>query len=226
MTSHRDATGTECVLVFSKPALPGKVKTRLIGELSAVQAAALHAAFLDDLLGRLERGRFDLRLAWAVDSAEPLPVSSVPALRQSGGDLGHRLFRGLSEVAREFPAVGAIGSDHPDIPLSLVHQAFDKLVGGADVALGPADDGGYYLIALRREALRPEIFQEVPWSSSDVLEVTLDHCRELDLKVALLPTGSDVDTPADLDRLCRRLREKAAIDCPRTRRLLWSWGRL
>jgi rSAM/selenodomain-associated transferase 1 len=226
MTSPRKATGMECVMVFSKPALPGRVKTRLIGELSDVQAASLHAAFLDDLLERLARGRFDLRVAWAVDPAVPLPVSPVRALRQSVGDLGHRLYRGLSEVARTFSAVAAIGSDHPEIPLSLVHRAFDKLGGGADIALGPADDGGYYLIALRRDALRPEIFQGIPWSSSAVLEVTLDRCRELELKIALLPTGSDVDTPADLDRLCKRLREDATLDCPRTRRLLRSWSRL
>jgi rSAM/selenodomain-associated transferase 1 len=226
MTRTSDAAVTECVMVFSKPALPGEVKTRLIGELSAVQAAALHAAFLDDLLEHLKRGRFDLWVAWAVDSAVPLPASSVPSLRQAAGDLGHRLYRGLSEAAKDFSAVAAIGSDHPEVPLSLVHQAFDKLGGGADIALGPADDGGYYLIALRRDVLRPEIFQGIPWSSSDVLEVTLDRCREQKLKVALLPTGNDVDTPADLDRLCRRLRDDARLDCPRTRRLLRAWNRL
>ena len=213
-------------MLFAKPVEPGKVKTRLIGELTAAQAAALHGAFLDDLTERLRRGRFNLRLAWACESTSPLPRSAVPGFRQLGEDLGERLFNGLAEMAGSHEAVAAIGSDHPEIPLSLVHRAFDKLATGTEAVLGPVDDGGYYLIALQSGAVHWSLFEDIPWSSAEVLETTLTRCRRLNLQVDLLPAGNDVDTPSDLDRLCRRLRLDSRLDCPRTRALLRSWERL
>jgi len=226
MTRLKDRSRSECLVLFSKPAEPGRVKTRLIGELTAVQAAELHAAFLADLTARLTDGRFDLRLAWAAEPNEPLPKFPIPALRQSGADLGERLYTGLEQVATSFSAVAAIGSDHPEIPLSLVHQAFDKLAMGTDAVLGPADDGGYYLIALNSSVLTREIFLDIPWSSSSVLEMTLQRCRQLSLEVELLPVGNDVDTPTDLARLSASLRRNPGLECPRTRQLLRAWGRL
>ena len=213
-------------MLFSKPAEPGRVKTRLIGDLTAVQAAELHDAFLQDLTERLTHGRFELRMAWAVEPSEPLPDSSIVGLRQTGVDLGERLYAGLEWVAESFSSVAAIGSDHPEIPLSLVHQAFDKLATGTDMVVGPADDGGYYLIALDRAVLTREIFLDIPWSSSSVLETTLERCRRLNLNVELLPVGNDVDTPSDLVRLGSSLRKNPDFECPRTRALLRSWDRL
>lgn len=215
-----------CLLLFTKRAEPGRVKTRLIGELTAEQAAELQTAFLEDLEERMSRGRFELRLAWALEPGEPLPESSIVGLRQTGANLGERLFAGLEQTAEGFDSVAAIGSDHPEIPLSLVHQAFDKLASGTDVVLGPASDGGYYLIAVNRGTLRPEIFRDIPWSSSKVLATTLERCRELGLKVELLPAGYDVDTPADLVRLSNHLQRDSDLDCPRTREVLRTWGRL
>lgn len=226
MTYSNDQNRSACLLLFSKRAHPGQVKTRLIGELTAGQAAELHAAFLEDLTERLSRGRFELQLAWALASDEPLPESPIKGLRQTGTDLGERLFRGLEQIADSFQSVAAIGSDHPEIPLSLVHRAFDKLATGTDVVLGPADDGGYYLIALDRGVLRREIFLDIPWSSSSVLETTLKRCRQLDLDVELLPVGNDVDRPSDLRRLSSSLEKNPDLECPRTREVLRAWGRL
>ena len=226
MTHSTAEHRSTCLLMFTKQAHPGQVKTRLIGELTAVQAAQLHAAFLEDLTERLSQGRFELRLAWALELGEPLPESSNVGLRQVGADLGERLFAGLEQIAGTFSSVAAIGSDHPEIPLSLVHQAFDKLASGTDVVLGPADDGGYYLIGLDRRVLTPEIFRNIPWSSSGVLEATLERCRELDLDVELLPVGYDVDTPSDLVRLSTSLEMNPDLECPRTREVLRAWGRL
>src|SRR5688500_5580588 len=101
-----------CLLLFTKPAVPGRVKTRLIGALTATQAAELHAAFLADLLARLRHATtFDLRLAWAVDEGEPLPPSPFPAVRQEGAGLGERLYRALAAAAHDYPLVAAVGSD-------------------------------------------------------------------------------------------------------------------
>lgn len=208
------------LLLFTKPAREGRVKTRLIGDLTAAEAAALHAAFLEDLLDRLREGDFELRLAWALDAEDELPAGGV---RQQGDDLGERLYRALSEGARDGAAVMALGSDHPTLPLALVHEAFERLERGAEVVLGPAEDGGYYLIALRPHAIDPALFRGVPWSTDRVLSATLERCRNL--AVELLPPASDVDTPEDL----RRLAERMSFDdlgCPRTRELLLAWHRL
>jgi len=213
-------------VVFSKSARPGRVKTRLIGELTAEQAADLHAALLDDLVDEMLGGRFAMRVAWALEPGESLPACPVESMVQSGNDLGQRLYGALADLATDFPLVAAVGSDHPELGVSLVHQAFDKLAAGADVVLGPAGDGGYYLVAVRRGALEPEIFDDIPWSSTAVLRITLSRCQKLKLQVDLLPTVTDVDTPEDLNRLITNLERNPGKGCPRTRALLRSWRRL
>lgn len=213
------------LLLFTKPAREGRVKTRLIGDLTPAEAAALHSAFLDDLLDRLREGRFDLRLAWALDPGEPVPEGPFPGLRQEGEDLGERLYRALAAAAAEAPSVAALGSDHPTLPLDVVHDAFERLEGGADAVLGPAEDGGYYLIALRAGAVARRLFEGVSWSTDRVLSETVERCCELGLRLELLPRAADVDTPDDLRRLATLL---AADDlgCPRTRGLLHAWNRI
>lgn len=216
------------LLLFTKPAREGRVKTRLVGDLTPAEAAALHTAFLDDLLDRLRDGRFDLRLAWALDPGEPVPadsLSGVPGVRQEGEDLGERLFRTLAAAAEEVPAVAALGSDHPTLPLDVVHDAFARLEAGADAVLGPAEDGGYYLIALRAAAVVPRLFEGIAWSTDRVFSETLARCRELGFRVELLPRASDVDTPDDLRRLAGRMADDD-LGCPRTRALLATLGQI
>jgi uncharacterized protein len=217
------------LLLFTKPAREGRVKTRLIGDLTPAQAAALHTAFLEDLLDRLREGLredIELRLAWALDPEEAVPSGPLPGVRQEGRDLGERLYRALSGAAAEAGAVMALGSDHPTLPLERVHQAFERVESGADVVLGPAEDGGYYLIALRAGAVAPRLFEEIAWSTGQVLAATLDRCRELGLAVELLPEASDVDTPEDLRRLAARMAGDGDLGCPRTHALLASLGYL
>jgi rSAM/selenodomain-associated transferase 1 len=214
------------LLLFTKPARPGKVKTRLIGELTAEEAARLHGAFLGDLLDRLRGGDFELTLAWALDPDEEVPAGPVPGVRQRGRDLGERLYFALSEAGGG--AVAAVGSDHPTLSLEMVHRAFATLEdseAGADVVLGPAEDGGYYLIALRAGAVSPRLFADIAWSTEQVLATTLERCRELGLRVELLPEASDVDTPEDLRRLAGRMIA-SDLGCPRTRELLGALRRL
>lgn len=218
------------LLLFTKPAVEGRVKTRLIGDLTPSQAADLHKAFLDDLLDRLGTGRFGLRLAWALQDGEEIPAGPPPGVRQEGADLGARLYNALAAAADEDgggpeTGVAALGSDHPTLPLELVHRAFERLEAGAPVVLGPAEDGGYYLIAVRAGALSPRLFEGIAWSTPAVLPATLERCRELGLAPELLPPAADVDTPADLARLAGRMAE-GDLGCPRTRALLVEWGRI
>lgn len=214
-----------CCVLFTKPARPGRVKTRLHSVLTPGQAAELHQAFLDDLLPRLERGAFDLRIAWALDDSEPLPRPDVEGFRQEGNDLGERLHRGLERVSAPYPLVAAVGSDHPELASADVEEAFRRLEAGADVAIGPAEDGGYYLIALRREALREELFSNIRWGSDEVLAATRARCADLGLGISLLRSGRDVDRPEDLERLEQLVRNGPEL-CPATARVLRAWGRL
>ena len=213
------------LLLFTKPAREGRVKTRLIGDLTPAEAAELHAAFLADLLERLREGEFELRLAWALEPEEEIPAMPWVGIRQQGSDLGERLYRALSEAAGEAAAVAALGSDHPTLPLDLVHLAFDRVEAGADVVLGPAEDGGYYLIALAAGAVSRRLFEGIAWSTERVLPATLERCRELGLSVELLPVAADIDTPGDLQRLALRMAH-GDLGCPRTRELLAAWHRL
>lgn len=215
-----------CLVLFTKPAIPGRVKTRLIGELSADEAARLHEAFVGDLVERLRGGPYELRIAWAVEPGDALPrAAEVPGIRQEGADLGDRLYHGLSACAAGHAAVAAIGSDHPDLPPARLEDAFGRLADGASVVLGPAVDGGYYLIAVRSEDLRRELFERIDWSTPRVLEQTVERCRALGLEPSLLEPWADVDEPADLRRLAATMAAGGAA-CPRTRELLASWGRL
>jgi uncharacterized protein len=219
-----------CLVLFTKPARPGRVKTRLVGDLTAAQAAELHEAFVGDVTRRLAgRDDFDLVLAWALEDGEAVPEAPVPGLlagmRQEGATLGDRLHHALSTLGKRYRTVAALGSDHPHVPAERVAEAFERVEAGAPVVLGPAEDGGYYLVAVDARALTPEPFRDVPWSTGDVLAVTRDRCRAAGLTVEEIETGWDVDRPEDLERLARHLAEHPGL-CPRTRDLLASWGRL
>ncbi|HEV7672249.1 MAG TPA: TIGR04282 family arsenosugar biosynthesis glycosyltransferase, partial [Thermoanaerobaculia bacterium] len=175
------------LLLFTKPARPGRVKTRLVGDdaggLTDTQAAEIHAAFVEDLLARLRCGEFSTTIAWALDDwreGQPMPDSyGFPGVRQEGADLGTRLFAALATAGGPESTVAALGSDHPTLPVARLEEAFDRVERGADVVLGPADDGGYYLIALKRSALSPRLFADIEWSTERVLAATLERAREL-----------------------------------------------
>lgn len=183
----------------------------------------------------MREGRFALRLAWALDEGELEPPLKEPLLSelgleglehraQRGASLGDRLFAALSEAAAGHAKVAAVGSDHPTLPLARVEEAF-RALDSSPVALGPAEDGGYYLIAARAEALSPRLFADIAWSTGEVLATTLERCAELGIEPHLLPEGRDVDTPADLPPLIEGLGG-GAVSAPRTRALLAEWGRL
>lgn len=213
---------TACLILMTKPARPGKVKTRLRPTLGAERAAQLHAALLADLLGRLEARSFHLRLAWALEQGEALPGLGADEVRQEGEDLGARLGHALVTAGRSFERVAAIGSDHPELDAARVETAFERLARGAEVVLGPSEDGGYYLIAVAAHALDPALFAGVPWSSPAVLAVTRERCLRLGLRCELLDEGWDVDRPEDLERLEQGL-ESGRLEGPATRRLLAGW---
>jgi len=223
-----EPVSTRRLLLFAKAPVPGRVKTRLVapGGLTASEAASLQRALVADLGHRLSVGPWDLVLMWALtpDAQPPaeLTPADVPWRCQEGRDLGERLYNGLRWAADGADHVAAVGSDHPDLDSVRVEEAFDALDAGREAVLGPAADGGYYLIALRREALHPRLFEGIAWSAPSVLATTLSRLGELGLDATLLPEAHDLDTVADLARFRERLECRAELRslCPRTAEVL------
>jgi uncharacterized protein len=209
----------------------GEVKTRLTPPLNRRQALRLHRALLGDS-ARMVRvaARRAGALPWIAFSEPWEPRAGRPpgdlrgALRgfarlpQGRGDLGQRMLRTCRELlGRGAPAVVLVGSDSPTLPRRRLVEAFRSLQRGADLVLGPAEDGGYYLIGVA--AVRPLLFHRVRWGGSEVFAATLRRARHLGLRIALLPPWHDCDRPADLPRLRRALRRDPGR-APRTARLL------
>ena len=210
------------VIMAKQPAV-GETKTRLCPPLTADEAAALYEAMLWDTIG-LVAGLDDVSLAIAVTPPEAIgafrcmgPPDAI-LLPVAGADIGDCLSQALGALlaAGHFSAI-AINSDGPTLPAAYLRQAVARL-DGADIVLGPSQDGGYYLIGLKQP--RPELFRDIEWSTERVTAQTLDRAETLELSIALLPPWYDVDTPADLDRLQTELAILPAEALPHTRRFL------
>lgn len=196
---------SRALLIFARRPRPGRVKTRLSPFLSPEDAAALYDCMVRDIVTRTAAldvtGRF---LFFEMEEGAEEYFRSVDGtlllLPQEGEGLGERLVSAFREVFRRgYGEAAVVGTDSPDLPLSFIREAFGRLEGGAaDVLFGPAEDGGYYLVALRGE--EPEIFRDVPWSTERVLEVSLRRAADAGLRAGLLPRWYDIDGPADLAR--------------------------
>jgi uncharacterized protein len=191
---------TRVLGVFAKWPRPGFVKTRLAAVLGAEKAARVAAAFLNDTLNRLAEGEPATRRVVAFTPDEMSRdfadlVSGRYALRPQGeGDLGARMERFLTaEFAAGAERVILVGADSPTLPVDLVTRAFAELEH-ADIVLGPAADGGYYLIGFRRHI--PSVFAGVSWGTNRVFEETIARLPA-DVRLAQLPPWYDVDTPDD-----------------------------
>jgi hypothetical protein len=215
------------LLVVAKRPAPGQTKTRLTPPLTPEQAAALYECFLLDTLDLMRRvPGVQPVIAYLPAEAQAYFAGLAPDfehLLQAGPDLGARLDNALTEYLRRgYQHVAIMNSDGPTLPLANLVTAFESLADGADVALGPADDGGYYLIGLKQPA--PRLLREVRMSTPRVTADTLALAEEEGLKVALLPAWYDVDDVESLALLKDELNDAAPHVAPRTRALLSAWA--
>ncbi|MGH9798058.1 MAG: TIGR04282 family arsenosugar biosynthesis glycosyltransferase [Candidatus Polarisedimenticolia bacterium] len=201
-------------MLYARVPVAGSVKTRFLPSLGAAAAADLHRALLLDSLELVATAarRFSARpaIAWsepwhpATDGPEaPIAraVAGFEELPQAPGDLGARLDDTLSRllVPGRGPAV-ILGSDSPTLPPGRIGEALERLAGH-DLVLGPAEDGGYYLIGARRPL--PGMFAGVGWGGPGALDDTRAGAERAGGTVALLHPWYDIDRPADLARLRR-----------------------
>lgn len=197
-------TAKEHLIIFTRYPEPGKTKTRLISTLGAAGAATLQRQMTEHTMSNARKlfsrrsvvvevhfagGNQSLMADWLGDDLIYQP--------QGDGDLGSRMGRSLSNAFRggaEFVVI--IGTDCPGLNANLIATAFNYLHQAHDLVLGPAIDGGYYLIGLRR--FIPELLTGISWGTAEVLHQTVNIAEQLNLAVAYLPELADVDRPEDL----------------------------
>ena len=186
------------LIIFVKAPRPGEVKTRLAKTLGRDRACAAYRKLVDRLLSNL-KSLSDVELCYAPPEAEkeiaPWLRPDWRAVPQTAGNLGARLSNAFARAfASGAERVVVIGSDCPYVTAKDITEAFEKLAE-RDVAVGPATDGGYWLIGLRQP--QPALFEKIAWSTDAVLAETLSRARAGGLKIHLLRLLSDVDTAED-----------------------------
>ena len=205
-TSTRLASA-ECLLVqFAREPLPGQVKTRLIPHLSAAQACEIHVQLLrwtTTQLLQADLGAVQLHVAGATDHpvfTQQLQAGVAALVAQSGRDLGERMAVALAAGLQSARKVLLVGSDCPAITPAYLHVASNALEQN-ELVIGPAQDGGFVLIGLNRDAATEALnalFADVAWGSETVLASTVANAQRLAMRYALLPTLADIDRPGDL----------------------------
>jgi uncharacterized protein len=212
-----------CALaVFAKSPVPGRVKTRLSPPLTTDEAVQVAWICLEETVRHALPDPELARGYLVLDGAPTTEIRSLASERgltivpQGDGDLGARLRDAFASLeARGADRVVAIGADTPHLDPGLVMQSFDELERH-DLVIGPAEDGGYYLIGSRGPA--DGIFESIAWGTDTVLRATLERARVLGRSVGLLPQDYDIDDAVTLRRAAREhgsrlpaLREAARL---------------
>jgi rSAM/selenodomain-associated transferase 1 len=210
----------QALFIVARTPIAGQTKTRLGAHLGHEAATSLYSAFLRDLGVRFTEAAavdgYDLYWhytapdEWDESTAQETFAQAAPLggrlLRQLGADLGERLRHGFQALReRGYERIVVIGSDSPQIPAEWVRDAFAALRND-DVVIGPARDGGYYLLGLRAESNLPDFFTGVRMSALDTCAQTIERARRRNLSVAYTPRSFDVDEVDDLRLLRETLR--------------------
>jgi len=208
-----------CALaVMTKAPRAGKVKTRLTPPLTPDEAAVLNVCFLRDTTAAISaaasEGHARGIAVYTPVGEEPAYAEILPAhfelVPQRGEPFGERLMAAAEDLLRiGFASVCLINSDSPTVPGEAYAQATRLLLQPGDrIVLGPSDDGGYYLIGLKK--MHRRLFEEIDWSTERVLQQTRARAKESGVPVELLPNGYDIDDRATLRRLCVDLLDNRA----------------
>jgi uncharacterized protein len=191
------------LIIFTRYPEPGKAKTRLIPALGDVAAADLHRQMTEQTLDRVKLLQQSHPVGVEVwfaggdrDRMQTWLGADLQYQLQPEGDLGSRMAQAFQVgFDRGVKASIIVGTDCPELTVEILTAAFQALQQ-TDLVLGPATDGGYYLIGLRRSA--PELFESIAWSTDRVFQQTVDIASKLNLSLSCLPMLADVDRPEDL----------------------------
>jgi|YNPNPStandDraft_1061719.scaffolds.fasta_scaffold29926_1 rSAM/selenodomain-associated transferase 1 len=209
-------TNDACLLIFVRYPKRGEVKRRLSLILDEDTVLDLYRCFVIDTMSLAFRVSVPFIICYTPSESLSLFKkwlgSSYDYAPQTGRDLGERMMNSFQYAFKHgYKRVVLIGSDCPDLPERLVSDAYESL-GKHDVVLGPAADGGYYLIGLREQALDPTLFQGVEWGASNVFNETMNRCSLKGYTVSVLPQWWDVDTCDDLVAMIKRNKDSSFMD--------------
>ena len=202
MPSHPNE-GKRVLGLFAKKPIPGQAKTRLAATTTPAWAVQVAEAALRDTVGRLAGIDAERVLGYTPVGAEPyfadLVHEQFVLQPQSAGDLGHRMAAFLAAQFQQGAGKAVLlGTDSPTLPVEFIEEAFCRLEH-ADVVLGPATDGGYYLVGCAGKV--PPIFEGMTWGGSSVLADTVRRLADAAWRLALLPPWYDLDTLEDWQML-------------------------
>ena len=199
-----------CLLFFVKNPEKGKVKTRLAASIGYERALKFYKGFLLNILSNLNKGTFLFYLCYfpenGLDDLKGWLGNHYLYMPQMGGNLGERMKNGFLEAfSMNFKRVVLVGSDVPDLPIEFIEEAFTSLQK-QDGVIGPALDGGYYLIGFKNKSFSPRVFDGIRLGTGSVFEETMKVLNREGLTVHVLNSLRDIDTVEDLR--IRDLRKK------------------
>ncbi len=197
----------DAILFFVKYPDAGKVKTRLARSIGDAAAVRLYRCFVLDLLDRLRFSGYPF-FVFAAPAEKTLKtkkwLGNVSCLPQKGADLGARMYHAFTDIfEQDFERALIIGSDSPDLPEDVFSRSFEILLKN-EYVIGPAKDGGYYLLGMKRRGLSKTVFADMVWSTPDVMAETEKRLKQSGWTYACLTPWSDVDAVDDLRRLYQR----------------------
>ena len=190
------------VLLFIRAPELGRVKTRLERKIDIATVLVLYRLFVEDIIETLTAGGYDVIVFFSPphkgSAIQEWLGDRIPVQPQTGGTLGERMRNAFSNVfATGVGKAVLIGSDFPDLDIRIIDEAFGSLQE-KDVAIGPAKDGGYYLIGFKKTACYEKVFAGVDWGTAHVFQQTMRHIHDAGLRDHVLPVWQDIDTQEDL----------------------------
>jgi len=194
-----------CLLFFVRSPEKGNVKSRLAAAIGDELTVKLYKSFVLQMLSTLKKGNFPFYICFypkdALKNLKRWLGNQFHYIPQMGADLGERMRNGFTEAFQMgFKRVVLIGSDIPDLPLEFIQEAFTSLEQ-KDAVIGPAYDGGYYLIGFKDETFSPQVFEGIAWGTRTVFDETVKKIKRFRRLAHILPYQRDMDTVEDLKYL-------------------------
>ena len=216
------------IIIMTKIPSAGNVKMRLQPFLSAGECAALSEAFLLDAVTKAKTVCDNAILAYSppekIDDLRRITPAQSVFLEQTGKDLGEKMSNAFEfAFAQKMDSVVMIGTDSPTFPADYIEQAFEFLEMETDTVLGKSEDGGFYLLGLRKP--EREIFKNVLWSSPETFEQLYKNIKNLNLHLREVPSWYDVDEKMDFETLQNEIlySSNAQRRAPETYALIKRW---